>query len=84
MAIVFRSIALEEPPKSELSRFLDLEHSGGLTARTPRPARIARVQYDIATADGNRAYAESLVDVGAGKEVSQRIVDKMHQSALTT
>lgn len=84
VAIVFRSIALEEPPKKELLPFLDLEHAGRLTANTPRPARMARIQYDIVRADRTREYVESLVDVGAGKEVHHRVVDKMHQAALTT
>jgi primary-amine oxidase len=84
VAINFRSIALEEPLKKELVRFLQLEHAGKITPQTPRPARIAKVQYDVVRADRNHEYMESLVNVEDRKEVQQRIVDKMHQSALTT
>lgn len=84
VAINFRSIALEEPPKKELIKFLDLEHTGKLTARTARPARVARVQYDIIRANRKHEYTESMVDIVTGKELVQRIVDRSHQSALTT
>lgn len=84
VAINFRSIALEEPPKKELIKFLDLEHTGKLTARTARPARVARVQYDVVRADRKHEYTESTVDIVTRKELVHRIVDKSHQSALTT
>jgi primary-amine oxidase len=81
-AIRFRSIYLEEPPKKELSQFLDLEHTGRLTSRSRRPARLAKVQYDVVRNDKKHEYMESLVDVISVKEVQQRVVDKMHQAAL--
>ncbi|KAG0645046.1 Copper amine oxidase 1 [Hyphodiscus hymeniophilus] len=84
VTIQFRSIALEEPPKRELCRFLDLEHAGSLTAHTPRPARIAKVQYDVVRADKHIVYIESWVDVVERKEVEKRVIDKVHQAALTT
>jgi primary-amine oxidase len=84
VAINFRSIALEEPPKKDLVQFLDLEHAGRLTAQTLQPARIAKVQYDVVRADTKHEYLESFVDVVAGKEVNQRVVNKSHQPALTT
>ena len=83
VAIQFRSIALEEPPKKELCHFLDLEHTGRLTAHTPRPARLAKVQYDVVRGDKSYEYIESWVDVVKGQEVEQRVVDKAHQAALT-
>lgn len=83
VAIQFRSIALEEPPKKELTQFLDLEHAGRLTAQTPRPSRLAKVQYDVVRADKNHEYIESWVDVVLRKEVEQRVVDKAHHAALT-
>ena len=83
VAIQFRSIALEEPPKRELTQFLDLEHAGRLTAQTPRPARLAKVQYDVVRGDKNHEYMESWVDVVRRKEVEQRVVDKAHHAALT-
>lgn len=83
VAIQFRSIALEEPPKKELTQFLDLEHAGRLTAQTSRPARLAKVQYDVVCGDKNHEYMESWVDVVRRKEVEQRVVDKTHHAALT-
>jgi primary-amine oxidase len=82
VAIRFRSIYAEEPPKEELSQFLELEHTGKLTAKSPRPARLAKVQYDIVRNDTKHEYIESLVDVVSGKELHQRIVDKIHQPAI--
>ena len=84
VAIQFRSIALEEPPKKDLIQFLDLEHAGTLTPQTPRPARLAKVQYDVIKADKTYDYIESWVDVGAGIEVEKRVVDKKYQAALAT
>ncbi|PQE15767.1 primary-amine oxidase protein [Rutstroemia sp. NJR-2017a BBW] len=84
VTIHYRSICLEEPPKEELARYLELEHSGKLTGKSPRPARLAKVQYDIVRADRTHEYTESLVDVVLGDEVMQRTVDKLHQPALTT
>jgi primary-amine oxidase len=84
VAINFRSIFLEEPPKTELCQFLDLEHSGKPYHTTQRPQRLAKVQYDVIQPNKEHDYMESLVDVSAGKEVGQRIVEKVHQSGLTT
>ena len=84
VAINFRSISLEEPLKRDLTYFLELEHSGKLNAQTPRPPRLAKVQYDIIRGDKLVKYTESWVDVIQGKEVQQRTVDKLHQPSLTT
>ena len=84
VAIHFRSIALEEPLKKELTQFLDLEHAGKLTAKIPRPARIAKVQYDVIRGDKNHEYTESWVDVVSGKETRHRVIDNVHQASLTT
>ena len=84
VAINFRSIFVDEPPKQELSRFLDLENAGRVTSHTPRPARVAKVQYDVIRDDRQHEYMESCVDVESGKETQQRVVEKMHQAALTT
>ena len=81
--IEFRSIALEEPPKAELLAFLDVERNGFLSSRTRRPARVARVQYDVVRADKRHEYAESLVDLDKKSEIFHRVVDKMHQPSLT-
>src|SRR3954452_18184499 len=63
VAVQFRSIALDEPPKAELSKYLELEHAGKLTADTPRPARQAKVQYDVIQGNKIFEYTESVVDV---------------------
>jgi len=81
--IEFRSIALEEPPKAELLAFLDVEHNGSLSSRTPRPARVARVQYDLVRADKSHEYTGSLVDLDRKRETLHRVVDKIHQPSLT-
>jgi primary-amine oxidase len=82
-AIQFRSIFTEEPRKADLVPFLEAEHSGQLTLRTKRPARLARIHYDVIQDDKTHDYTESVVDVEAGKEVLYRVVDKKHQPALT-
>jgi primary-amine oxidase len=84
VAIHFRSIALEEPLKKDLTKFLDLEHAGKLTAETPRPARLAKIQYDVVRGDKNHEYTESWVDVILEKETRHRVIEKVHQAALTT
>ena len=81
--ILFRDIFAQEPPKAELVPFLQAEHSGTLTSSTPRPARQARVQYDLIYDDKSHDYMESVVDIVAGQEVEHRVIDKKHQSALT-
>jgi primary-amine oxidase len=81
--ILFRAIFTEEPAKAELVPFLEAEHSGTLTSSTPRPARQARVQYDVVHDDKGHDYLESVVDILAEQEVLHRVIDKKHQSALT-
>lgn len=79
----FREIFLAEPRKRELVPFLDLEHSGKLTASTPRPARHAKCQYDVVPASKIPQYHESTVDVETGKVVSTEIVDSSQHATLT-
>jgi primary-amine oxidase len=81
--IYFRSIALEEPLKAELIKFLDLEHAGQIAIDTKWPARVAKVQYDVVKGDGSHEYMESLIDIETEKETKLRIVEKMYQAALT-
>lgn len=82
VAIQFRSIALEEPLKNELCQFLEIEHSDRLTAQTPRPARLAKVQYDVVRGNKEFQYTESWVNVVSGEEVRHRVVDKVYQAPL--
>ena len=79
----FRAIFLEEPAKAELAPFLEAEHHGTQSSKTRRPARLARVHYDVINNDRTHDYTESVVDVQSGKEVLHRLVDKKHQPALT-
>lgn len=79
----FRSIFLDEPLKKELVPFLEAEHAGSLTAQTPRPARLAKAQYDVVNSDKSHEYIESVIDLGSGKETVKRVVDKTHQSSVT-
>ncbi len=82
VAVRFRAIYLEEPPKKELAQFLDLEHSGKLAADTPRPARLAKVQYDVVRGDKKHEFTESWVDINSEKETRHRVVDAMHISPI--
>lgn len=84
VAIKFRSIFLEEPPKKELSQFLELEHSGKFKHNTRQIRRLAKVQYDVVRGDKDHEYMESVIDILAGTEVDLRTVEKAHQSGLTT
>jgi primary-amine oxidase len=79
----FRTISLEEPPKAELQPFLELEHAGKLTPPTPRPKRLARVNYDVIGRDKIAKYYETLVDVRNGVKVSDEVVEKPAHAALT-
>jgi primary-amine oxidase len=81
--ILFRAIFAEEPAKAELVPFLEAEHSGSLTSSTPRPARQARVQYDVIHDDKSHDYMESVVDILAEQEVVHHVIDRKHQSSLT-
>ena len=79
----FRAISLEEPPKSELQPFLDLECAGQLQASTPRPARLARANYDVIGRDKIAKYCETLIDVQKGTIIDQTVVEKPAHAALT-
>ncbi|KAI8229143.1 Copper amine oxidase 1 [Colletotrichum sp. SAR 10_86] len=79
----FRQNYLWEPPKAEVLKFLDLEHSGRLTASSPRPARCAQVFYDVIGGATKAQYFESIVDLGLGKIVDQKLIGSEHQASLT-
>ncbi|KAF4831688.1 Copper amine oxidase 1 [Colletotrichum tropicale] len=79
----FRQNYLWEPPKAEVLKFLDLEHSGKLTASSPRPARCAQVFYDVIGGATKAQYFESIVDLGLGKIVDQKLIGSEHQASLT-
>lgn len=79
----FRTIALQEPIKSELIKYLDLEHAGQLSEESPRPARLARVHYDAI--DGSKApkYMESVIDVEKKERVHHELVSTENHPCLT-
>lgn len=79
----FRSIFLEEPTKASLIPFLEAEHAGALSSGTPRPPRLARVQYSVIQPGGTHGYTESIVDVDLKKEISQEVFDSSCQPFLT-
>ncbi|KAI1915588.1 hypothetical protein LOZ61_001519 [Ophidiomyces ophidiicola] len=79
----FRSIFLEEPAKASLLPFLKEEHDGTLSSTTPRPARLARVQYDVIHTGKAHGYSESVVDLDSRKEVKREEFDTTCQPHLT-
>ncbi|KAK5169750.1 uncharacterized protein LTR77_005728 [Saxophila tyrrhenica] len=83
-SIYFRIVSLLEPPKAELTAFLDAEHSGRLTSSTPRPARLAEVKYD-AIERGSKVpvYQEAWVDIDGKKVVQHELIDTEFHASLT-
>ena len=81
--IVFRNVFTVEPPKAQMVKFLAAENARTLSAETPRPARQARVQYDVIREDKNHQYMESVVDIASASEVSKREREGKLQQALT-
>src|SRR4051812_767367 len=79
--IDFREIFLQEPPKEELKPFLDLEHAGRLSPNTPRPARLAKVQYDVIGSSKIPEFHESVIDVQKRIRVSHEVVSSMHHAS---
>ena len=82
--LFFRNILLHEPPKSKLVPFLELEHSGKLSPDTPRPPRLAKVQYDV-IAKGSKIpqYQESILDLGRKEQVEHKVIATKHHASLT-
>ena len=71
--IRFRSIFLEEPAKAALKIFLAAEHSHTLSSSTPRPPRLARVQFDRVRDRQHHEYTESVIDVAEKTEVNEPV-----------
>ena len=82
-AIQFRCIELKEPAKSLLKKYLAAEHAGTLNDSTPRPPRLARVEYDTIHANKNHDFVGSVVDINLKKEVNRRVFDSSCQAALS-
>ena len=83
-SIYFRINTLLEPPKAELTKFLDIEHAGRLGPNTPRPARIAEVKYD-AIEKGSKVpvYQEAWVDIGKRQVIKHDLISTEFHASLT-
>ena len=83
-SIYFRIISLLEPPKAELTKFLESEHSGRLSPSTARPARVAEVKYD-AIEKGSKlpVYMESWVDIGRRERTWTEVISSEFHASLT-
>jgi primary-amine oxidase len=81
--IDFREIYLQEPAKEELKAFLTAEHRDQLSPSTPRPARLAKCQYDVIGSDKIPEYHESIVDISTQKVITRKIGDKKQHASLT-
>ncbi|KAK4157368.1 copper amine oxidase [Chaetomidium leptoderma] len=69
--IIFRVITLWEPPKAEMVVFLDMEHGGKETPKSP--ARVAKVQAHV-----NKTFSEFKVDLGQQAVVSHETLHGRH------
>lgn len=79
----FRTTSLQEPAKADLTKFLDLEHAGKLTADSPRPPRLARVHYDAIDGSKIPKYMESVIDVEKKERVEHELVSTESHPSLT-
>jgi len=82
-AIGFRMISLQEPAKSELIPFLELEHDGNLSINTPRPRRLAKINYDVIDKSKASKYMEAIVDVETKERVSCELISVDVHACLT-
>lgn len=82
--LFFRQNYLWEPPKTDVLRFLELEHSRQLTPSSPRPARCAQVFYDVIGGKAKAQYNEAVVDLNHKAVVDHKVIGTEHQSSLTT
>lgn len=81
--IDFRQIAALEPPKAEVLKFLEFEHAGRVDSSTPRPARQALVNYDVAEVKKTPQYHECIVDLSSKTIVTHEIIPLPFQPSLT-
>ncbi|PSK34791.1 Copper amine oxidase 1 [Elsinoe australis] len=80
--LVFREIFLQEPPKHELLKFLEQEHSGKDISQITPPARLAKCQYDVIGRDKVPEYQESIVDISKKERVKHEIIGKEYHASL--
>ena len=85
--IQFRMIYAQEPEKSQLVKFLELEHSGSLQSESPRPPRLARVHY-LSTAKANKdrraTEIEASVDLNSKQVVKKDVLGTEFLAGLST
>ena len=82
-SIHFRCVSLREPRKDELIPYLLAEHDKTLSDETPRPPRLAAVQYDVIKSHNEQFYTESLVDVESGEVVDTQTLATGQQAYYT-
>jgi primary-amine oxidase len=80
--IDFRTITLEEPVKSQLQPFLELEAEGRTLKADSRPPRLARVAYDVVGENKIYAFYESVVDLGTRAVTVKELIDASHHAPL--
>ena len=81
--INFREIFIQEPRKSDLSRYLDAEHRGQRLSSSEAPRRMAKCQYDVIGADKIPYYHEAVVDLMESQVAEHETIGKGSQAALT-
>ncbi|KAM0273924.1 hypothetical protein ACHAQH_008128 [Verticillium albo-atrum] len=82
--LFFRSGCLQEPAKAELVPFLQAEHEGSLTDDTPRPPRLALIQYDVIHAASKSVqYTQSIIDLGLGKQVERHAAGPKCETSMS-
>ena len=79
----FREIYLREPAKELMKPYLKAEHAGTLSAKTPRPPRLAKVQFDVIGPNKTFEYHESNVDLDKKQQVSHEVIDAAFHANLT-
>jgi primary-amine oxidase len=83
VVIDFRETFLQEPPKAEVVKFLDHEHSDSLKLDTPRPARLAKIQYDVIGGSKIPEFHESIIDLDKRARVGHEVISIEHHASLT-
>lgn len=82
--IDFREVYLQEPPKKELRKYLDIEHATGVAPSDAFPPRLAKCQYDV-VGGGQKvpAFCETLIDVVNKAVVKKEVIGTDQHASLT-
>ena len=81
--IVFRTIYVLEPLKSEVLPFLEIEHAGKLDNSSLRPSRLAQARYDVIGGSKVPEYHESVINITSGDREEHRVIGAEHHASLT-